>query len=341
MCATDTTAQPVPAWLLDPASPGVRYLALRDLARLPPQDPVLLAAREAAHRAGPIASVLEAMHPDGYWAARGPGYLPKYRSSVWAVLLLAQLGASVECDERIRRACASLLEEALTPTGQFTSTGAPGGTADCLQGNLCWALRELGCDDPRLQPAYEWMARSVTGEGIAPASNRRAPLRYFAGKCGPDFACGANNRLPCAWGAVKVMLAFSCLPEPERSEPVRRAIQRGVEFLFSVEPLSAAYPSGYAEKPSGNWWKFGFPVFYVTDLLQLAGALVDLGYGEDPRLGALLDYIRKKADPQGRYALEYDYSGKTWVDFGPKKQPNPWVTLRALRVLSAQTVPAG
>jgi hypothetical protein len=33
--------------------------------------------------------------------------------------------------------------------------------------------------------------------------------------------------------------------------------------------------------------------------------------------------------------LEYDYTGKTWVDFGLKKQPNPWVTLRALRVLKA------
>jgi hypothetical protein len=31
--------------------------------------------------------------------------------------------------------------------------------------------------------------------------------------------------------------------------------------------------------------------------------------------------------------LEYDYRGKTWVDFGAKKQPNPWVTLRALTTL--------
>lgn len=27
------------------------------------------------------------------------------------------------------------------------------------------------------------------------------------------------------------------------------------------------------------------------------------------------------------------YAGKTWVDFGPKKMPNKWVTWRALRVL--------
>lgn len=48
-----------------------------------------------------------------------------------------------------------------------------------------------------------------------------------------------------------------------------------------------------------------------------------------------LALIRAKQDVQGRWALDYDYSGKTWVDFGGKKQPNKWVTLRALRVLKA------
>ena len=48
-----------------------------------------------------------------------------------------------------------------------------------------------------------------------------------------------------------------------------------------------------------------------------------------------LAIIREKQDPQGRWLMEYDYTGKTWVDFGAKKQPNKWVTLRALRVLKA------
>ena len=58
-----------------------------------------------------------------------------------------------------------------------------------------------------------------------------------------------------------------------------------------------------------------------------------LGYGADPRLANALELIRSKQDEQGRWALEYDYAGKTWVDFGSKNEPNPWVTLRALRVL--------
>jgi hypothetical protein len=76
-------------------------------------------------------------------------------------------------------------------------------------------------------------------------------------------------------------------------------------------------------------------VFYVTDLLQIVEALVGLGYGRNPRLANALTVIREKQDVQGRWALEYDYTGKTWVDFGAKKRPNKWVTLRALRVLKA------
>jgi len=60
-----------------------------------------------------------------------------------------------------------------------------------------------------------------------------------------------------------------------------------------------------------------------------------LGCGGDPRLANALALIRDKQDAQGRWPLEYDYAGKTWVDFGTKKGPSKRVTLRALRALKA------
>lgn len=325
---------PLP-WLLEPNDPGVRYLALRDLVDLSQDKPEFTTIRQAAHHEDPIVSILNEMNADGYWSEPGPGYLPKYFSTVWSVITLAQLGAHISEDERIGKACAYLLDQALTPHGQFSTNGTPGGTADCLQGNCCWALVELGCRDPRLEKAFEWMARSLTGEGVASLSDKKAEIRYYAGKCGPNFACGANNKLPCAWGAAKVMLAFSRLPVQNRTPLIESAIQQGVDFLFSVDPATADYPNGWADKPSGNWWKFGFPVFYVTDLLQVAEALVALGYAKDPRLANLLKLIRDKQDDQGRWQLEYDYTGKTWGNYGAKKKPNKWVTLRALRLFKS------
>ena len=320
-------------WLLESDQPGVRYLVHRDLLDTPRDDKEFFAARELAQRQGPISKVLDEMVEPGYWFQPGPGYNPKYRSTVWTIILLGQLGASIEMDSRIQRACEYIFEEALTEHGQFSASGAPSGTADCLHGNLCCALLELGLDDPRLDKAFEWMARSVTGEGIAPMEDKQAPVRYYAGKCGPLFACGSNNKLACAWGAVKVMLAFGKLPKAKRTPLIENAIQKGAEFLLEGDPAKAGYPNGWTDKPSGNWWKFGFPVFYVTDLLQNVEALVRLGYAKDPRLEDALEIIRSKQDQDGRWALEYDYAGKTWVEFGKKKQPNPWVTLRAAWVL--------
>lgn len=320
-------------WLLEEENPGVRYLTLRDVLNLPQDDPELATAREKAHRESPIVTILDAMHPVGYWEEPGPGYLPKYRSTVWSLILLAQLGAQIDHDPRIRTACTYLMENAYNEIGIFTSTGTPYGTVDCLQGNLCAALLDLGYEDDRLATAFEWMARTVTGEGLAPLGDKTAAMRFYAGKCGPGFACGANNKLPCAWGAAKVMLAFSKMPISQRTALVGEAIQQGIDFLLSVDPLEATYPSGWNAKPSGNWWKFGFPVFYVTDLLQIMEALVVLGLGADPRLSNALEFIANKQDADGRWLLEYDYSGKTWVNFGEKKKPNKWVTYRAINLL--------
>jgi hypothetical protein len=324
--------------LIHDPDPTIRHLALRQLSDRPANDPELRSVCLQAHQSGPIPKILDHMNPAGFWAAPGAGYNPKYRSGVWSLIQLAQLGAHADADERIPRACAYQLDHSLAPGGQFSSTGAPSGTIPCLQGNLVWALQELEYKNPRLEKAVEWMARSVTGEGVAPTGESSPSLRYYAYHCGPGFACGPNNKQPCAWGAVKILLALGRVPEEHRTPLVHRAIQQGIDFFFSVDPASAAYPCGNSPRPSSNWWKFGFPVFYITDLLQLVQALADVGAGADPRLTHALDLIREKQDDQGKWVLEYDYTGKTWIDFGLKKTPNPYVTLRAVRALRSCTL---
>ncbi len=322
-------------WLLSSETAGVKYLALRQLTNLPLDSQEMEAARQEAYCQGPITAILDNMEDAGYWCKPGAGYNPKYRGTIWSIILLAQLGAQAGEDDRIAKACAYLLDHALTRNGQFSINGSPSGTLDCQQGNLCAALLDLGYDDLRLEAAFEWMARTVTGEGLAGAHTeyKQTGLHYYAYKCGPQFACGANEKKACAWGAVKVMLAFSKLPVERRTPLIERAMQQGVDFLFSRDLAMADYPTHNDAKPSRDWWLFGFPVFYITDLLQNVEALVRLGYGGDPRLVNSLKIIQDKQDAQGRWALEYDYRGKTWTDFGSKKQPNPWVTIRAAKVL--------
>lgn len=326
---------PLP-WLLehDPAYPGVRYFALTDLLHRPPDDPEVAEARRAVMSTGPVPIILDAQGPEGYWVKPGPGYFPQYRATVWAVTMLGQLGAD-GADERVRRGCEYVLEHALDKNGAFSMSAIPSQAILCLNGHLLAALLDLGwLGDDRVERALEWVARMVTGEGVAPTEEKGAPLRYLkSGTCGPRFCCGLNAKKPCAWGAVNVLQAFSKLSKDARTPLIDRAIDTGLEFLLSKDPAVADYPMGYGTKPSRNWFRFGFPLFWVTDVLHNLKVLTSFGYGSDPRLSAAMDLVLDKQDELGRWKIEHSYNGKTLVDIEEKGQPSKWVTLRVLRVL--------
>lgn len=330
-------------WLLeeDIENPGVRYFALADLLKRPTDDPEVVEARQSVMEQGPVPVILGTQDLEGFWEEPGTGYYPKYRGTVWSVIYLAQLGAD-PADPRVRAAGEYLLDNARTTNGVFSMTGTPAGNIFCLAGNLGAALLDLGfAGDERLQQALDLMARFTTGEDIASADERRAPIRYLkSGACGPGFCCSANNRLPCAWGAVKVLRALARVPEAQRFPAMQSALETALGFLFSVDPATANYPAGYSDKPSRSWFRFGFPLFYVTDVLQTAEALTEAGYGGDPRLAATYDLILSKRDGAGRWKMEYTYAGKTWIDVEERGESSKWVTLRALRVLKAGGIQA-
>jgi hypothetical protein len=323
-------------WLLedDPVNPGVRYFALQELLDKPADDPEVIGARRAVMSTGPVPAILETQEAEGYWLKPGPGYFPQYRGTVWAVTMLGQLGAD-GADPRVRRGCQYVLEHAMDKNGAFSVSAIPSGAILCLNGHLLAALLDLRWfGDERVHGALEWMARMVTGEGVAPPEEKEAPLRYLkSGTCGPGFRCGFNAKKPCAWGAVNVLHAFSQLPQGARTPLIERAIDIGLEFLLSKDPAVADYPMGYSAKPSRNWFRFGFPLFWVTDVLHNLEVLTRLGYGGDPRLSAAMDLVSSKRDQQSRWHMEHSYNGKTLVDIEEQGKPSKWVTLRALRVL--------
>ena len=326
-------------WLLeeDFANPGVRYFALRDLYDLPWDSSELVKAGRAVMDSGPVPAILDAQDDDGFWVKPGPGYNPKYRSTVWSLIALAQLGASAD-DSKVRKGCEYFLDHAISKQFSFSATGSPSGAIYCHSGNVIAALIDLGAfGDPRLSAATDWLARVITGDGMHSAEDTKSSPRYFkSGASGPNFGCAANNRLPCAWGALKATRAFIRIPENYRTRLVNHAIKVSIDFLFSRDPADADYPMGWDEKPNRSWWKFGYPLFYIADILEILEVLSALGFAADARLDHAFQILLEKKDDQGRWALEYTYNGKTWVDVEEKGKPSKWVTLRALRVIRAR-----
>ncbi len=321
---------PLP-WLLEEDSPAVRHLALRRLVGKGVDDPEVAAARDAAMRTNPIAAILDAQSPEGWWAGPGYGYLPKYTSTVWSLMFLDQLGADGR-DPRVRLGCEYLLEHAQASNGGFSALRsgekvAPSGAIHCLNGNLLRALIGFGwLDDERVARSIAWQAAAITGEGMQ---------RWYATVPGPGFRCSANNGHDCAWGAIKTVLGLARVPADRRSPIVDRAIETGVEFLLSRDPAVADYPTANPGQPaSQSWFKLGFPSAYVTDVLQNLEALVDAGAGADRRIDGALEWLAGQQHG-GRWLNRYDYHGKMWRDIDRGNGPSKWVTLRAYRVLKA------
>lgn len=335
-------ADPLP-WLLerDLDNPGVRYFALRDLLDGGVGSREFAQARREVMISGPVPLILDAMAPEGYWVKPGPGYSPKYRSTVWQIIALAMLGADGE-EVRVRKACDYLLTHSRSEYGGFSVNGKPAYMVHCLQGNLAAAMIDLGwLGDERLMEALDWLARSITGRDIAPAEEFDAKPRYHrSGNSGPGFVCAINDHLPCAWGAVKAIIALGKVPGSLRTPAIEEALEEGRDFLLSRDPAIADYPMGYGEKPSRRWFQLELPLSYVADFLQNLEAITSLGVGDDPRLSQATDLLLSKQDAQGRWKMEYSYKGKTWVDIEKRGKPSKWITLRALRVLKRIYDPA-
>jgi hypothetical protein len=286
-------------WLLEKNDPGVRYFALRDLVGAPPDDKDLVAARRATVRHTPVREILEPQDRDGFWVKAGAGYSPKYTDR-GQVIFLGQFGA----DGTMTRPACHQLHPRPQPlrAGGFSVNGSPVFMIHCLQGNLGASLPELGCgDDPRLKAALDWLARSITGEGIAPAGSEEARRYYRSGNSAPGFCCAANNHKPCGWGAIPALDALSRVPVADRTPALRRALRHGVDFLLSTDPAGAACPMGAGTKPNGSWFKFGYPMGYVTDVLRNAEDPRGPGQGQRPTHAPVQELIASKRQPDGRW----------------------------------------
>lgn len=325
MQADQTSKTATLDWLLDRSNPAVRARALSDLLGRPDDDPDLAAARASIMAAPPVTTMLAAMEPGGHWGPAKSFYTGKYASTVWTLLVLAELGAD-GTDPRIQAACDFILTHAQhRESGGFAMHGTEknGGRASevipCLTGNMVWALLRFGRrDDEKVQAGIDWITRYQRfddGDG-APEG---WPYDRF------EICFGRHS---CHMGVVKALKALAAIPEAERSAAVRDTIARGVEFMLIHHVFKRSHDLGKVSKP--GWKRFGFPLMYQTDILEIVNLLLDLGV-DDPRLADAVGVIREKRGADGRWLQANPYS--TLVPFEEKGAPSKWLTLHALRAL--------
>jgi hypothetical protein len=317
------------AWLLEENNPSVRYLTLTTLLDRAPDDPEVLAARESIMTQGVVAKLLEKQNGDGSWVDPGRFYTDKYHGAVWNLITLAEFTADPS-NEQVKKACEFILHSSYNPeNGGFstaesarTKSGLVSLIVPCLTGNMVFALIKLGyLEDERLRKGIEWILtyqRSDDGEERPPLGEMYDRYR----------SCWGSHS--CHMGVAKSLKALAAIPVPKRNEQVDAKIRELVDYFLKHRVYKKSHHPEEIAKP--GWLKFGFPLMYQSDALEILDILASLKI-HSPQLDDAIGLVQSKRSPEGYWNLENSYSDRMLVSIEQKGKPSKWVTLRALRAL--------
>jgi hypothetical protein len=317
-------------WLLDDENPSVRYFTLKDLLDKPEDTPEVNDARQEIMRCGMVPQILELQRSPEYLAAFPRFYTNKYKGLVWQLITLAELGALRNA--QIETQCEYILTNSLEKqdggfamgTAAKTGGGRISEVIPCLTGNMVWSLIRFGyLEDPRLQRAIDWLTRFMRFNDGMENDPQVPPYNHY------EMCWGKHT---CHMGVVKALKAFEAIPSVKRSNTVNKTLAEAAEFMLLHRIHKQSHNPDRTSKP--GWLKFGFPLMYQTDALEILDILTGLGI-RDNRMGEAIDVMISKQDNTGRWHIENTYANdRLLVPFsGEKDGESKWLTLRALRVL--------
>jgi len=317
------------AWLLEKDNPSVRYFTLTDIQSKPENDSEAKKAKDDIMKVGLVPEILIKQNIEGYWETPKSFYTAKYKGTVWQLVILAELGADGK-DERVKKACEFILENSQHyESGGFSinASGKSGGgrhseVIPCLTGNMVWSLIRFGyLEDSRVRRGVNWITTYQRFDDGIEDPAKGWPYDRF------EMCWGKHS---CHMGVVKSLKALAEIPANKRSKEVIDTIERGAEYMLKHHIHKRSHDLSRVSKP--GWLRFGFPLMYQTDVLEILGILTRLGY-KDKRMQEAVDLVISKQDDRGRWKLENTFNDRFLTRIEQKGKPSKWVTLKALEVL--------
>jgi hypothetical protein len=313
------------AWLLAPAQPSVRYLALTQLLGKSETDSDVREAKSRIPSAGWAAEMLGRRDPAGWWVRERNLYHPKYISTNWNLLALSDLGAT-RAIPAVRSSCELWMDRSPLKGGGVGGF-SKGNGHHCYTGNMVRALIRFGYgNDRRVRKGLDWLVETAHPKG---------GWTCWAFGGGPS-----PGRTLDSWEGLS---AFAVYPRSKWTRAMKGCVERAAEYYLQHE----LHRQGGRYGP---WYRFHWPVHYYYDLLVGLDVLTALGYGDDPGLRFALDHLRKKQRSDGRWNLganHPDVEGPVAqyyrdhptdrpipLAFETVGRPSKMITLRALTVLS-------
>jgi hypothetical protein len=127
----------------------------------------------------------------------------------------------------------------------------------------------------------------------------------------------------CIRGSVKVLLAFSLLPE-YRDHPRCRKL---VDYFIRRGGIFRSDKPGALVRPDLN--KTSFPVTWRTNIWEILLGLSRMGFGNIPELLEAWKVLEKSRNDRGRVLLDWTPAQCPWK-IGKRGKPNRWLTFYTL-----------
>ena len=326
-------------WLLEREDPPIRFFTLVDLLERSPDSREVLEAKEQIKKYSPVRKLLKARTREGYWNPKDTFYEPKWKSTVWPMMLLGEMGFTP--DEGLKQASENFFELHQLENGAFTCPSPmdvnrwkkkhPRGKATrweepCLTGNMIRTLLVFGYgQDPRVKKAIGWMPEHQLDDGGWNCNYPEKKVKHSS-----------------FMSTIEPLWAYSEIPRARWTRKMKHSVESGAEFLL----MHRVY------KSDNHHWKhslpfvtsFHFPMYYYYDALHGLRVLGKLGYGDDERVRDAAHLILSKRSPAGKWLLEGDWSRepdaqknkrKALVEVEELWKPSKWVTLNCFRALKA------
>jgi hypothetical protein len=296
-------------WLLEETNPHVRYFALRWLLGKPEGNTVVAKTRQAIAESAPITKIAERQRPQGYW---GSDPRPLHGTQGLLMLLL-WLGAPPS--DTIRRAMDYQIDGCLSENGAY---------GIMMKGRMMWLpchgaeflrmmLRYGYSGDLRSRKLLDWLVSIQQPDGVWPCVSKAKPF-------------------PCMWATADVLRAFRDIPSSWATREVIESRTRVVELF-----LNSNLCQYKRRKPSPEWFQFGFPLRYTSDILEVLELIAPYVSPADERIRGGLDLVLKKQNKKGQWLCEKRPRGGMWmeqyVELEKIGEPSKWVTLHAVRML--------
>ncbi|MGY5864892.1 MAG: hypothetical protein RTV41_09830 [Candidatus Thorarchaeota archaeon] len=316
----------VVSWLLGPENPSVRFWTLQQLEDRPVDDSEVVEAQDALMSSSCVRAILEAQKGEGQWVNYNDMYNPKYTATTHTLLILAELGA-----KRIPQ-IESAIEHLFMfqrNSGHFliklpkTEKGRASVVKDgcCIDGNILFYLIRFGyLDDPRTERLIEFQVE-YHSDDVGGWKCRAFPIDKS--KVFPEN---------CYMGGIKVLKALSLIPKSRWSSDLERIINQEVEIIMDNGILNYLRNPDGSRKAKAGWKRFGFPLFYQSDVLEVMDVLTALRV-RDERMQDSIDLILSSRNKEGTWDLKHTFNGKMFCEIDEKSNPSKWITLRAARVL--------